>query len=111
MDQGRNRHDLDSILRRYSARIEFTSPFAVKIPGDRSGTIKGIDGLRQYFQKGLEIYPGLEFELLQVLTGVNSVTLYYKYYKSVKDMPAAEVMILDEEGKIEKVAARYSQVK
>ena len=100
-----NSHDIDSILAHYSEDIVFSSPFIVKLLGNQSGTIRGKDELRSYFLKGLEAYPELKFELQNVLTGVDSITLYYK---SVNDLSAAEVMILDPDTKISKVLAHYS---
>lgn len=100
-----NSHDISRILSHYSDEVVFTSPFIVKLLGDNSGTIQGITNLRSYFIKGLEAYPNLKFELYQVLTGVDSITLYYK---TVNEMVAAEVMELNSEGKITKVIAHYS---
>lgn len=100
-----NSHDIDQILSHYSNEIVFTSPFIVKLLGDNSGIIQGKANLRSYFIKGLEAYPNLKFELYRVLTGVDSITLYYK---TVNEMFAAEVMHIDSEGKIAKVIAHYS---
>ncbi|MGB2693252.1 MAG: nuclear transport factor 2 family protein [Thermodesulfobacteriota bacterium] len=100
-----NSHDINHILSHYSDEVVFTSPFIVKLLGDKTGTIQGIANLRSYFIKGLEAYPNLKFELYQVLTGVDSITLYYK---TVNEMLAAEVMELNSEGKIAKVIAHYS---
>jgi len=100
-----NSHDLASILSHYSEDVEFTSPFVVKLLGDKSDTIRGKDALRSYFEKGLSAYPGLVLEPLRVLTGVDSITIYYR---SVMGMPAVEAMILDKEGKITKVIVHYS---
>lgn len=101
-----NRHDIESILSRYAPDIEFNYPFVLKLIGGTSGAIEGKKDLRNYFKKGLEAYPELKFTLLKVFTGVNSITLYYR---SVKGMPAAEVMVFNEDGKIRKVIARYSE--
>ena len=101
-----NSHNLELIISHYSEDIEFTSPFIVKLMGDESGTITGKERLKEYFQKGLSAYPELRFELLNVLTGVGSITLYYK---SVNDLLAAEVMTINSEDKISKVIAHYSQ--
>ena len=101
-----NSHDLDSIMSHYSDDVEFTSPFVIRLLGYETGTIEGKDPLRSYFEKGLDTYPDLHFELLGVLSGVNSVTLYYR---SVKGMLAAEVMILNRENKISKVIAYYTE--
>lgn len=103
-----NRHDLDSILSHYAEDIELTSPHVVRLMGYESGTVRGKDTLRVYFGKGLDAYPELNFELLNILTGVNSLTLYYK---SVKGLLATEVMFLDSEGRIEKVIAHYAEAK
>lgn len=100
-----NSHDLDSILSHYSEDAELTSPFVVKLLGDKSDTVKGIEALRSYFKKGLDAYPGLVLEPLRVLTGVDSITIYHK---SVEGMLAVESMILDKEGKISKVRVHYS---
>jgi hypothetical protein len=100
-----NAHDLQQILAHYAQDVQFSSPFIVKLLGEPSGTIFGKDDLRVYFEKGLDAYPELQFELINVLVGVDSVTLYYR---SVRGMLAAEVMLFDESGKVAKVTAHYS---
>lgn len=101
---GWNDHNIDDIISHYRDDVVFTSPFVVKLLGDKSGTIHGKDALKSYFLKGLEAYPDLRFELLNVLVGVESFTLYYR---SVNDMLAAEVMKLDSDNKIENVVVHY----
>jgi hypothetical protein len=99
-----NRHDLDAILSHHADDVEFTSPFVVKLLVNPSGTIKSKEVLKSYFEKGLEAYPDLKFELIRVLTGVDSLTIYYR---SVKRTLAAEVMMLNQKGEIAKVMAHY----
>ncbi len=99
-----NRHDLDAIISHYADDVEFTSPFVVKLLNNPSGTIKGKEALRSYFGKALATYRDLKFDSVQVLTGVDSVTVYYL---SVNGMMAAEVMVLNSNGKIAKVMAHY----
>ena len=100
-----NSHNLESILEHYSDDVEFTSPFVVELLNEASGTIHQNHDLRSYFRKGLEAYPELHFELLNVLIGVSSVTLYYR---GVKNLLTAEVMYFDDMGKVAKVLAHYS---
>ena len=100
-----NAHDLQQILAHYAQDVQFSSPFIVKLLGEPSGTIFGKDDLRVYFKKGLDAYPELQFELINVLVGVDSVTLYYR---SVRGMLAAEVMFFDESGKVARATAHYS---
>jgi len=100
-----NRHDLDAILVHYAEAVEFTSPFVVRLLDDLTGTVRGKAALREYFARGLGAYPDLRFELLQVLVGVNSVTVYYR---SVGNRLAAEVMELDAQGQVVRVLAHYA---
>ncbi|MFI5305101.1 MAG: nuclear transport factor 2 family protein [Nitrospiria bacterium] len=100
-----NSHNLKKILSHYSEKIEFSSPFIITLLGNSSGTIRGKKELKSYFEKGLSAYPDLHFKLIQVLSGVGSLTLYYE---SVKGMRAAEVMEINEKNKITFVKAHYS---
>jgi hypothetical protein len=100
-----NSHDLNAILSHYSDDVQFTSPFIVRLMNEPTGTIRGKDKLRPYFEKGLQAYPDLHFELIEVLEGVDSITLYYH---SVKNLMAAEVMFLNEKGLIQRVVAHYN---
>lgn len=101
-----NRHDLDAIVHHYAADVEFISPFATTLSGEPSGTIHGREPLKEYFRKGLQAYPDLRFELIRTLIGVDSLLLYYR---SVKGLLAAEMMLINEEGQIQAVRAHYVQ--
>ena len=100
-----NSHDLDAIMSHYAAEVALTSPAAAQLMGDRSGTVRGRDALRQYFRRGLEAYPNLTFELLDVLRGLDSVVLYYINQKGTK---TGEFMELDSNQKIVRVVANYT---
>lgn len=100
-----NGHDLDNIMQHYAEDIEFISPFVVKLFNSPDGQIQGKAQLREYFAAGLKKFPDLEFKLIRVFAGVNSFTIFYR---SVSGLLAAEVMVLDSEGKIVRVYAHYS---
>ncbi|MGC3975959.1 MAG: nuclear transport factor 2 family protein [Nitrospira sp.] len=99
-----NRHDLEAILHHYAPDVEFTSPFVPALSGDPSGTLRGRERLAAYFRKGLQTYPDLHFDLLRVLTGVDSLLLYYR---SVNGLLAAEMMTVNAEGLIHTVRVHY----
>lgn len=101
-----NRHDLEAILSHYEEEIEFNSPLIVKLLGDSIGRIQGKTALRDYFTKGLAAYPDLKFEPIQILTGVNSIVLYYH---SVNNSLSAEYMEISDRGLVTKVSAHYTQ--
>ena len=98
-----NSHDLDAIMSHYSDDIVLTSPVAAKLLGDPAGTVKGKVALRAYFQKGLEFYPQLRFDLVDVMWGISSVVLYYTNQNSTKSGEFMEV----KDGKITRVVANY----
>ena len=101
-----NAHDLDRILAHYDERVEFHSPFVVQIAVEPSGRLTGRERLRGYFAEALKRYPDLHFNLHRVFAGVSSVVLYYR---SVKDLHAAEVMALNDAGRVVRVDAHYSR--
>jgi hypothetical protein len=55
--------------------------------------------------QALAAYPKLHFQLYSALPGISSVIIHYK---SVKDLTAAETMILDSGGKVARVYCHYS---
>lgn len=100
-----NAHDLDSILTHYDDAIELTSPIAAQLLGTFDGTVVGKADLKVYFQRGLEAYPELRFQLQDVLWGVNSIVLYYANQKGTR---AGEFMELSPIGKVRRVIAHYN---
>ena len=100
-----NAHDLDLILSHYEEAVELTSPVAARLLGKPDGKVVGQADLRAYFQRGLEAYPQLHFQLDDVLWGLNSVVLYYKNQQGTH---TAELLELSAAGKIARVTAHYS---
>jgi predicted ester cyclase len=82
-----------------------TSPAAAQLLGTPDGRVVGKPNLRAYFQRGLEAYPELRFQLEDVLWGINSVVLYYTNQKGTR---TAEFMELSANGKVARVAANYN---
>lgn len=100
-----NSHDLETILAHYADNVVLTSPVAARLLNDPAGTVKGKENLRRYFERGLQAYPDLRFELLDVLWGLSSVVLYYINQVGTK---TGEFMAFDESGKVVRVVANYS---
>jgi ketosteroid isomerase-like protein len=99
-----NAHDLDRILGHYTDDVEMTSPLVSVLTGEPGGQIVGKEDLRRYFAAGLETYPELHFEPMGLFVGVNSLVLEYA---SVNGR-AAEVVFLDDQGKITRYLAHYA---
>jgi ketosteroid isomerase-like protein len=100
-----NSHDLDAVMSHYAPEVVLTSPAAAQLLSDPSGTVAGKEAVRGYFKRGLEAYPNLTFELLDVLRGISSVVLYYVNHKGTK---TGEFMELDENQKVVRVVANYT---
>ena len=100
-----NSHNLESILSHYHEDVVLSSPVAARIVGDPNGTVRGKRALREYFRRGLDAYPNLHFDLLDVMRGLGSVVLVYTNQNRTK---TAEFMELDREGKVTRVVANYS---
>jgi hypothetical protein len=100
-----NSHNLDEIMSHYAADVVLVSPAAAKILNDPSGTVKGRQAVRAYFSRGLEAYPDLKFELIDVLWGLASVVLYYVNQRGTK---TAEFMEIDAGSKVTRVVANYN---
>ena len=100
-----NSHDLDAIMSHYAPEVVLTSPTAAKLLNDPSGTVTGKEAVRSYFERGLEAYPNLTFELLDVMWGISSVILYYRNQKGTR---TGEFMEFDANQKVVRVVANYS---
>jgi predicted ester cyclase len=100
-----NAHNLELILSHYEETVELTSPVAAQLLGKPGGQVSGKANLRAYFQRGLQAYPDLHFQLENVFWGVNSVVLCYANQKGTR---TAEFMELSSTGKVARVIANYS---
>lgn len=101
-----NAHDLTAILDHYSDDVELASPLVSALAGVDGCTITGKDALQAYFRAGLERYPELHFEPIQLLVGVHSIVLHYR---GAGGNLAAEVVFLDSQDKISRYFAHYTQ--
>jgi predicted SnoaL-like aldol condensation-catalyzing enzyme len=88
----------------YSDDFEMTSPFIVAFMQEPTGTIKGKEAVRAYWAQALERLPDLKFALIEVLAGVDSITIYYN---AVLGKRAAEVLFFDENHKVRRGVAHY----
>jgi hypothetical protein len=100
-----NARDLERILAHYDDAVELTSPIAAQLLQQPDGKVAGKANLRSYFQRGLEAYPQLRFELENVFGGLRSVVLLYANQKGTR---TAEFMELSSDRKVVRVVANYS---
>jgi hypothetical protein len=97
-----NSRDLDQILSHYAADIVMLSPFAEKIVGN--GRVVGQGALRAYWAEALARQPQLQFELVGVRVGFESLTILYRNHR---EQQAAETFEFGRAGKAVRSFACY----
>ena len=102
-----NSHNLENIMNHYSDDIEITTPMIKLAAGIENCSLKGKLTVSDYWSKALEKFPDLHFELVEVTSGVNSIALYYK---SIMNKMAVEVMFLNEDNRVYRMIAHYSDL-
>ncbi len=100
-----NDRDLDAILRHYDERIVFRSPRIADVMGEQDGLVEGKDALRTYWTAALSLAPKLYFELDQVFTGSNALTLLYTNHR---DQRVTETFVFGNAGKVVLAIAAYA---
>ena len=101
-----NSHDLERILAHYDDEAVLSSPVALqRFGGD--GSLRGKPALRDYFSRGLQVYPDLRFDLIETLWGTETIVVCYR--NNHRGTKTAEVMLLNQAGKIARVWANYDQ--
>ena len=71
-----NAHDLDAVISHYADDVAMASPLVSALTGSGEDTIVGKDALRAYFAAGLERFPDLRFEPIELFVGVESLVLH-----------------------------------
>lgn len=100
-----NARDLDRIMTHYSSEVIFTSPMVVQLGASTTGTLHGAHDLSDYFAQGLRRFSDLRFELVEVMVGVESLTVVYR---NQVGRVAAEVMTI-RQGVVTHSSAHYGQ--
>src|SRR5271168_78907 len=73
-----NAADLPRILSHYVDDFEMSSPLIIERMGLARGRLKGKSEIAWYWTLGLAAKPPLTFELIDVLTGVDVIAIYYR---------------------------------
>jgi ketosteroid isomerase-like protein len=100
-----NSHDLDKILDHYSDDFEITTPMIRVALGIESGSLKGKENVRNYWQEAFKKVPNLKFELIEVTQSTNSIAIYYN---AVMNKMSIEVMFFNESKKVIKAIVHYN---
>jgi hypothetical protein len=100
-----NRRDLDAIMAHYAEEVALSSPAVVARMGRADGWLRGNAEVRAYFAIGLQA-PGLHFELLDVLFGLNTICMIFCRETGVT---VCDVFELDEQNRATRLLACYGR--
>lgn len=98
-----NRRDLDAVLAHFHDDFEFSSPFIRQFAGEPSGKLVGKHAVRAYWQTALSQLPDLHFELVDVLVGVDCLSILYRGHRGL----SAELFQFDGDGQVMRGQALY----
>lgn len=99
-----NDRDIDRILSHYSEEIIFHSPRIARVMGNEASSVFGKKALREYWTKALALAPQLFFEMDDILTGSDAMTILYTNHREER---VAETFIFNPEGKVVRSVATY----
>jgi ketosteroid isomerase-like protein len=102
-----NAHDIDRILAHYADDVRLATPFIALLGHDPTGTLAGKPALRAYWRTAFDKFPDLRFELLDVMSGIDTICVVYR---SVLHLRAVEWLRLGPDGKAVEAIAHYSDI-
>jgi hypothetical protein len=100
-----NAHDIDAVLAHYADGFEMTTPMIQRVLGIESGTLKGKKVVGDYWRAALARVPDLKFSIVEVTSGVDAVSIYYR---AVMGKMAIETFLFDDQGLVYKALATYA---
>ena len=96
---------MERILAHYADDFEMTSPLIAERIGREDGILKGKTAIAKYWKPSISLDPPLKFELLDVLAGINQLTIYYR---SVGRHVVAETLTFDSSLKVVSGSSQWS---
>ena len=99
-----NDHDLEAILSHYAEDVVFHSPRIRMVTGRDVDSVSGKAALRDYWGTALNRLRNLYFEIDQVLSGSDALTILYTNERSQQ---VAETFIFGDNGKVVRSIAAY----
>jgi len=100
-----NDHDLDAILAHYADDVVFHSPRIRIVTGQDVAALNGKAALGDYWGKALDLARDLYFEVDQVFTGSDALTILYTNHRQQQ---VTETFVLAADGKVVRSVAAYA---
>jgi len=109
-DEGWNNENVDTIMAPFATDVVFSSPFVTRRTGDPDrATIEGYDALRAYVADALQRAPGIRYTVDATYAGADSIVIVYTVHRpDGTDVPGADSMRVDGDGKVVEWRCHYS---
>jgi len=102
-----NSHDIAKVLSHYSNDFTIETPRALEVLPKSDGIVIGKEAVKQYWLTSMKRRPDLQFQLLDVLTGINGLSIYY--LNTATNKRAVEIMMFNGDKKVNRAIVHYSK--
>jgi ketosteroid isomerase-like protein len=92
-----NARDLDSLLAHYAPNVVFRSPRIPIVLGTQRAYVSGIEELRAYWCKALELAKDIRFEVESIGVGADAISIVYRNQRGDH---VAETLVFSESLKV-----------
>src|SRR4051812_12659750 len=90
-----NAHDARAVVAHFAEDVSARSPLIeARRPGS-GGRLQGRDAVLAYYEEGLRLTPNLRFEIIEVLRGIDQITIVYRNHAGAL---VAETLCFDSRG-------------
>ena len=101
-----NAHDADRVVEHFADDVRATSPRIVALRPGSGGTLRGKAEVLSYYEEGLRRAPSLHFTLVDVLCGVDELTIVYRNELGAM---VAETLTFGDDGQVHVVHVTYGE--
>ena len=92
-----NARDLDALLSHHARDVVFHSPRISAVLGTRQSSVSGIDALRAYWKRALELASHIHFVVEHVGVGSDAITIIYRNQRGDR---VSETLVFGEDLKV-----------
>jgi hypothetical protein len=89
--EGWNLHDLDRVMAHYAEDAEFQSATVLAFDAAGDGTVRGRAAIRALYERALERFPALRFELEEVIERPYGILLVHRKRGGIAERPGLTV--------------------
>ena len=99
-----NAHRADRVVDHFADDVTARSPAIARIRPESGGVLTGKPAVLSFYEEGLRRIPDLHFTLIDVLTGVDQLTILYR---NQHDTLVAETLTIRDDGQVSAVSVTY----